>query len=208
MPQKEECVLFYLDPKLEPPKVEIKPEIEVKPKDEVETKLKVEAKPSLKDSDLSTTESPLAYRIPVPEASFKRLQRFKDLGQIISYIMRGSSGLNPEEIEYRGLMNVMDDRERARLTRAQAETNAFGELLYRTFGECWLLFYEMAKIDNIYSIPVDGEQRREHILGMSARAPRFLAGLGSTTENLSLPTVDTKKKAEEKGFWAKLRNRQ
>jgi len=124
----------------------------------------------------------------------KLKERGKALGEFLRALKRGMQGLPIDEDQYSGLLNVKDSRERTRLSEHDVYGHSLMELAANHYDEL-KIWGEIAKEEDIYFIPLEGEQRKEAILMQRARAEVTMAGQPLTVQ---MPKVETKPPEEAK----------
>jgi len=124
----------------------------------------------------------------------KLKERGKALGEFLRALKRGMQGLPIDEDQYSGLLNVKDSRERTRLSEHDVYGHSLMELVANHYDEL-KIWGEIAKEEDIYFIPLEGEQRKEAILMQRARAEVTMAGQPLTVQ---MPKVETKPPEEAK----------
>ena len=124
----------------------------------------------------------------------KLKERGRALGEFLRALKRGMQGLTIDEDQYSGLLNVKDSRERTRLSEHDVYGHSLMELAANHYEEL-SIWGEIAKEEDIYFIPLEGEQRKEAILMQRARAEVTMAGQPLTVQ---MPKVETKPPEEAK----------
>jgi hypothetical protein len=124
----------------------------------------------------------------------KLKERGRALGEFLRALKRGMQGLTIDEDQYSGLLNVKDSRERTRLSEHDVYGHSLMELAANHYEEL-SIWGEIAKEEDIYFIPLEGEQRKEAILMQRARAEVTMAGQPLTVQ---MPKVETKPQEEAK----------
>jgi len=120
--------------------------------------------------------------------------RGKALGEFLRSLKRGMQGLTIDEDQYSGLLNVKDPRERTRLSEHDVYGHSLMELAANHYDEL-AIWGKIASEEDIYFIPLEGEQRKEAILMQRARAEVTMAGQPLTVQ---MPKVETKPPEEAK----------
>jgi Sec-independent protein translocase protein TatA len=118
----------------------------------------------------------------------------RGIGEFFRGYKRGWQGLTIDEDQYSGLLNVKDSRERTRLSEHDVYGHSLMELAANHYDEL-KIWGEIAKEEDIYFIPLEGEQRKEAILMQRARAEVTMAGQPLTVQ---MPKVETKPPEEAK----------
>jgi hypothetical protein len=113
--------------------------------------------------------------------------------------VRAKLGLSAEDDPFFGLIHVSDPRERARLSEFDFYGHSVMQLSAKEYPELEI-WAKIAEMEDIYSITIDGEQRKEAILMRQSRAEQ------PSPLTIQLPQVETKPPEQEqkkKGWFRK-----
>ena len=113
-------------------------------------------------------------------------------------LVRAKQGLSLDDDPYFGLINVKDDRERARLSEYDFYGHSGMELASEAYDELEI-WGKIAETENIYSVAINGEQRKEAILMQRAKvselSPTVLQLPEMTPQTQTMQTEPQKKKS-------------
>jgi hypothetical protein len=167
-----------------------------------EVENKKEEKPKEKAKEIQEEKPKATTLKDIQEWGEKLKARGKALGEFLRSLKRGMQGLPIDEDRFSGLLNIEDPRERTRLSEHDVYGHSLMELA-ATYYEELAIWGKIAKEEDVYFIPLEGEQRKEAILMQRARAEVTMAGQPLTVQ---MPKVETKppeeaKREEKKGIF-------
>jgi len=125
------------------------------------------------------------------------LGEMRKLAEIIRMFYRAMKGQTLDEDLFAGLINIKDLRERTRLSEHDVYGHSGMHLIAKWYPEEMGHWKEIADLEDIYFISLEGEQRKEAILMQRAKT--------AITQPLALqmPQVETKPiepEAKKKGI--------
>jgi hypothetical protein len=115
--------------------------------------------------------------------------------EFIRELKRASQGLSLTEKDVMAfLVNAEDHRERTRLKEHDCYSHSGWEFLASIYPKTFGFLLDLAKIENIYFISLDGLQRQEAILMTKAKTT---AQTPLTIENISQPVQPTQPQQQQ-----------
>jgi len=106
----------------------------------------------------------------VKPTSEDQLKRLRPIAELIRQLWRAAHGMEIDAKDILAfLVNAEDVRERTRLKEHDVYGHSAMEFLADIFPGEFGFMKELAKLENIYFIPLDGEQRKEMILMQRAK---------------------------------------
>ena len=128
-------------------------------------------------------------------------EEFKQMVDEIRQIIRAKLGISADEDIYSYLLNMHDEREKARLTEHDFYGHSAMRLIASEYQGEMGFWKDVAMMEDVYSIAIDGEGRKESIL--MANAKRSEAG--NLPVSINLPGVSTQPLEQmppaKKHFW-------
>jgi hypothetical protein len=116
-----------------------------------------------------------------------------DIAEFIRKIVRAMKGQTAEDDVFSGLINVKDERERTRLSEYDVYGHSAMQIISDWYPEEMGYWKQIATMEDIYFISLEGEQRREAILMQRAKAEIRMAETGV----MQVPRVETKPQEEK-----------
>lgn len=126
-------------------------------------------------------------------------EKLSDLADFLRKLVRAMKGQTLDEDIFSGLINVKDERERTRLSEHDVSGHSAMQLIASWYPEEMGFWKDIAEMEDIYFIALDGEQRKEAILMQRAKAEIRMAETGV----MQIPKVETRpeeQKVEKKGI--------
>ncbi len=127
-------------------------------------------------------------------------EQFRQMVDEIRQIIRAKLGISADEDIYSYLLNMHDEREKARLTEHDFYGHSAMRLIASEYPEEMGFWKDFAVMEDIYSIAIDGEGRKESILMANAKKE----GVGAMPLSINLPAISTQPQEQapkKKGRW-------
>jgi len=146
------------------------------------------------EKDPETVKDPDEMMVDV--SKWQTIIKFlKEFSKPLFSLRRAMQGLPEDETLFTGFMNIKDTRERTRVTEPQIVSHSFLRLMSSFFPETLGNWKEIAEMEDVYYIALDGEQRKEAILSQKARNTVNVQGVEGA---LQIPKVETKPSEPQK----------
>lgn len=132
-----------------------------------------------------------------PEASQDQLKRLRPIAELIRQLWRAAHGMDIDAKDILSfLVNAEDVRERTRLKEHDVYGHSAMEFLADIYPDEFGFMVDLAKLENIYFIPLDGEQRKEMILMQRAKVQESMPQQQSLT--VQMPTTTPEPQQQQK----------
>ncbi len=112
-------------------------------------------------------------------------EQFKEMVEEIRQIIRARLGLSADEDIFTYLLNMRDEREKARLTEHDFYGHSAMRLIANEYQEEMGFWKDVAVMEDVYSIAIEGEGRKEGILMANAKRQETMP------VSINLPAIST-----------------
>lgn len=125
------------------------------------------------------------------ETTRDQLKELRPIAELIRSLWRAAHGMDIDAKDILSfLVNAEDVRERTRLKEHDVYGHSAMEFLAEMYPNEFGFMTELARLENIYFIPLDGEQRKEMILMQRAKVQESMPQQQSLTVQMPQTTPE------------------
>lgn len=129
-------------------------------------------------------------------------EQFHEMVEELRQIIRAKLGLSADEDIYSYLLNMRDEREKARLSEHDFYGHSAMRVIAKEYPDEMGFWRDIAVMEDIYSVAIEGEGRKEGILMANAKRQETLPVA------INLPAISTEAQPQnqvpqKKHWWSK-----